>query len=154
MPRGVRKTREQEKRPEAWLPPSVLPEPNPRDGLTHRWIRVSTMGQADPTNVSRRFREGWSPVRAEDYPELEVPDDPSSDYCRKGNVEIGGLVLCSMPTEQAKRIKAYYDNRARMQERATSQNYMRGQDPRMPLINQRRADVSFGSRSPETSEGE
>jgi hypothetical protein len=154
MPKGYpnpKKSREQEARPEAtsWLPPSVLPDPTPQDGVTFRYIRASTLGEPDPTNVSRRYREGWVPCKIEDHPELHIISDPDSRWAQAGNVEIGGLVLCKIAKEQGERIKAYYDNRTAQQERATSTNYMRGEDPRMPLINERKRTVTFGSRNEE-----
>jgi hypothetical protein len=39
-------TRESQERSKPWTPPSVLPEPEPRDGWVHRWIRTSMAGQA------------------------------------------------------------------------------------------------------------
>ena len=57
---------------DSWLPASVLPNPAPQDGWVFRWVRTSTLGHADNTNVSQKFREGWVPVKAEDHPELEV----------------------------------------------------------------------------------
>jgi hypothetical protein len=50
------------------------------------------MGTADPSNTSAKFREGWEPVKAEDHPELMHHADPTSKF--KGNIEIGGLLLC------------------------------------------------------------
>lgn len=150
MPKGIpnRKSRELEMRPEesAWTPPSTLPDPTPQEGKTFRWNRVSTLGEADPTNMSKKFREGWVPERMEDHPELHIVQDPNSRWAQAGNIEIGGLILCSIATPQAAKIKSYYDNRTQMQERATSTNYMRGEDPRMPLINERKRTVTFGSR--------
>ena len=51
-------TRQVMQRPEAWRPPEVLPSPDPRDGWSHRWVRTSTMGAADPSNISSKLREG------------------------------------------------------------------------------------------------
>ena len=65
-------SREVETRPsDSWLPASVLPTPAPQDGWVFRYIRTSTLGHADNTNVSQAFREGWVPVKAEDHPELD-----------------------------------------------------------------------------------
>ena len=58
--------RESEQREVSWQKPSTLPEPNPIEGVTFRWIRTSTLGNSDTTNVSSKFREGWIPVKAED----------------------------------------------------------------------------------------
>ena len=61
-------TREAESREAPWLPPSVLPDPNQRPGIVHRWVRTASMGQPDPVNISQSFREGWTPVNGADYP--------------------------------------------------------------------------------------
>ena len=53
--------REEDQRPsDSWMPASVLPTPEPQDGWVFRWVRTSTLGHADNTNVSQKFREGWS----------------------------------------------------------------------------------------------
>ena len=52
-------TREKTGRKKAWTRPEVLPSPTPEDGYVYRWIRVSTQGNVDPTNVSSKLREGW-----------------------------------------------------------------------------------------------
>ena len=57
---------------DSWLPASVLPKPDPKPGWEFRYIRTSTLGHADNTNVSQAFREGWVPCKSEDHPELEV----------------------------------------------------------------------------------
>ena len=76
-------TRDQEERNQSWKPPSILPEPKPIPGYRFRWIRTSMIGQADNTNVSMKFREGWVPVKSEDHPELHVMTDHDSKF--KGN---------------------------------------------------------------------
>ena len=75
----------------------MLPTPEPRDGLSFRWIRTATLGNGDMTNVSQRFREGYVAVKAEDYPELQIMSDIDSRF--KDNIEVGGLLLCAIPTE-------------------------------------------------------
>jgi hypothetical protein len=65
-------TRETGERKKPWKRSSMLPTPESRPGLKFRWIRTATLGNADMTNVSARFREGYSPVKAEDYPELQI----------------------------------------------------------------------------------
>ncbi len=51
-------TREVTKRPTKWMPPQLLPDPKPEPGYAFRWIRVSSMGKDDATNISGKFREG------------------------------------------------------------------------------------------------
>jgi len=84
-------------RPKQWAPAELLPEPVKQPGYAYRWIRTSTLNQADPRNLSGKMREGWEPVRIEEQPEMQLLIDPSSRY--KDNIEIGGLLLCKTPEE-------------------------------------------------------
>lgn len=122
-----------------YKPASILPDPNPQAGWTFRWIATAILGKEDPTNVSKKMRDGWVPVKAEDHPELMVPGSPKT-----GNVEIGGLMLCKMPTERAESIAEYYQGQARDQMESVDNNFMRQNDPRMPLFADRKSSVSRG----------
>jgi len=137
-------TREQSTRKRTWTRPSALPTPEPRDGMKFRWIRTSTLGNSDNPNVSARFREGYTPVKAADHPELQVISDLDSRF--KDNIEVGGLLLCSIPAELADdRIAAQLDS-ASAQIEAVDNNYLRQSDPRMPVLRpERNTRLSFGS---------
>lgn len=138
-------TRDTTQRPQSWVPPQNLPEPNPRPGWVHRWIRISLMGQNDPTNASAKMREGWEPVRAEDYPELMYSPVSTSFTSRfKDNVEIGGLVLCKAPEGLMKQRAEFYAKQTRSQAEAVDNNLMRQSDARMPLFSEKRSETSFG----------
>ena len=65
-------TREETQRPMTWRPPSLLPDPDPRPGWRHRWVRVTLLGQADDRNVSVRYQDGFEACKWEDYPEMEA----------------------------------------------------------------------------------
>ena len=134
--------RESTQRVKNWTPPQTLPEPEPREGWVHRWIRTSIMGQADPTNTSAKLREGWEPCKAEDYPELMLQADPNSRF--KGNIEIGGLLLCKAPHELMKQRDSFYANQSQAQINSVDNSYMRLNDERMPLFNERRSTTTFG----------
>jgi len=90
-------TRQMMQRPEAWRPPETLPMPEDRPGWKHRYVRISTMGIADPSNISSKLREGYEPCKAEDYPELMMHATVEGRF--KGGIEIGGLLLCRIPEE-------------------------------------------------------
>ena len=134
--------RESAQRNKVWTPPQTLPAPAPQPGWVFRYIRTSTMGQADPQNTSAKFREGWEPVKAEDHPELMHHADPNSKY--KGNIEIGGLLLCKAPEELMKQRDDHYAMQAKAQIQSVDNNFMRLNDERMPLFNERKTAVSFG----------
>ena len=112
-------SRENSKRvSDAWIPASSLPEPDPRDGIRHRWIRTSMLGQADNTNVSQKMREGWVPC----------------------------LLLCAIPIETLEKRDEYYDKVARNQIEAVDNNFLREEDPRMPLYKENSSRTTFGRR--------
>jgi len=144
----VRKPRETETRevqsyrPESWRPPEVLPMPDARPGWVHRYIRISMMGTADPANISSKFREGYEPVRAEDYPEMMMHATQEGRF--KGNIEVGGLLLCRIPEEFLKQREAYYANQNKAQMESVDNTFMKNNDPRMPLFKDRRSEVSLG----------
>ena len=102
-PRDVA-SREKNTRP-VYQPASALPDPTPEPGFVFPWIATHIMGQADPTNVSKKMREGWVPVRAADHPELMLYGADTS-----GNVEIGGLMLCKMDADMAQARDDYFNN--------------------------------------------
>lgn len=136
-------SRESTQRTKAWTPPETLPSPAPKEGWAFRWIRTSTMGVVDPTNTSAKFREGWEPVKAEDHPELMLMSDPNSRF--KGNIEIGGLLLCKAPEEMVKQRSDYYRKQADAQMTAVDNNFMKANDSRMPLFAERKSTTTFGS---------
>ena len=138
-------TRQVMQRPEAWRPPEVLPSPDPRPGWSHRWVRTSTMGTADPSNISSKLREGYEPCKGEDYPELMMHATTEGRF--KGNIEVGGLLLCRIPDEFLKQRMDYYSNQNKAQMDSVDNNFLRESDPRMPLFSEKKTKVSFGSGS-------
>ena len=143
-PREI-ETRQQSVRPEAWKPPELLPEPDKQAGFAYRWIRVSTLNNADPRNLSAKLREGWEPVRAEEQPQFQLLIDPNSRF--KDNIEIGGLLLCKTPDEFVRQRNEYYKVQGDQQMDAVDNTLMRQNDPRMPLFNERKTTSSFGTGS-------
>ena len=125
-------TRESSERKVTWKRANALPDPDPQEGVEFRWIRTSTLGQNDNTNVSSKFREGWEPVKLEDHPELKVLPDVDSKF--KGNVEVGGLLLCRNSKENMDARREYHRPQTASQMAAVDNNYMRESDPRMPVL--------------------
>ena len=134
--------RTMQERPKQWQQPELLPEPDKQPGYAYRWIRVSTLNQADPRNLSAKLREGWEPVRVEEQPKFQLLVDPNSRY--KDNIEIGGLLLCKTPIEFVEQRNKYYSKQADAQMDAVENTLMRQSDPRMPLFNEGKTTSSFG----------
>ena len=144
LPREV-ETREKTERKKSWVRPEVLPTPNPEPGYSFHWVRISTRGEADPMNVSGKLREGWEPVKASDHPEIFVVGGESDRF--KDNIVIGGLLLCKAPVELVEERNGFYQLQAEAQIESVDNNFMRENDPRMPLFNERKTKVTFGKGS-------
>ena len=132
-------------RPKQWTPPELLPEPDKQAGFAYRWIRVSTLNNADPRNLSAKLREGWEPVKISEQPKFQLLIDPNSRF--KDNIEIGGLLLCKTPAELIDQRNDYYLRQAQAQTEAVDNNLMRQNDARMPLFKERKSSTSFGKGS-------
>ena len=137
-------TRDKNERRKPWAPPSRLDAPEPPAGYVHRWIRVAMRGEEDKINVHQKLREGWEPVRADEYPDFQTPTIDEGRYA--GVIGNGGLMLCRIPEETAQERSAYYGNRTREQMQAVDQDLMKDQHPSMPITKDRRSRVSFGGR--------
>ena len=103
-------TRVKAERPKQWMPPQLLPNPDPEPGYGYRWIRVSTLGTDDPMNISSKLREGWEPVKASEHPEIQLMGGGKNRY--PDSIEIGGLLLCKTPIEFAQQRDAFYQQQA------------------------------------------
>jgi hypothetical protein len=123
-----------------YVPPTALPDPTPEPGYVYRWVATHVLGQHEPTNVSRKFRDGWEPVKAADHPELMITGSEKT-----GNVEIGGLMLCKMPIEKARARDEYYEQQAQNQMDSVDNHFMRNNDSRMPLFADRKSTTSRGA---------
>jgi hypothetical protein len=129
-------------RPKQWAPAETLPEPDKEPGFAYRWVRVSTLNQADPRNLSGKLREGWEPVKISEQPKFQLLIDPASRF--KDNIEIGGLLLCKTPAEFVDQRSKYYNDQTQAQTLAIDNSFMRENDPRMPLFSERQSKTSFG----------
>lgn len=135
-------TRTVQQRPKQWAPAELLPEPDKQPGFAYRWIRVSSLNNADPRNLSAKLREGWEPVKIEEQPKFQLLVDPNGRF--KDNIEIGGLLLCKTPEEFVHQRNTHYQGQASNQLESVDNSFMRQNDPRMPLFNERKSSTSFG----------
>jgi hypothetical protein len=135
-------TRAVQERPKQWMQPELLPEPDKQPGFNYRWVRVSTMNNADPRNLSAKLREGWEPVSVEEQPKFRLLADPNSRF--KDSIEVGGLLLCKTPTEFVQQRNDHFANVTQSQTDAVDNSFMRQSDARMPLFTEKKSSSSFG----------
>tara|TARA_R110002020_G_scaffold252258_3_gene466083 strand:- start:2024 stop:2485 length:462 start_codon:yes stop_codon:yes gene_type:complete len=138
-------TRQTEERKTLWKPPSLLEAPAAPDGFIHRWIRAEILGKDDKPNFAKRLREGYEPVRADEYPEFECAEIEEGRF--KGVIGVGGLILARLPVEVAQSREQYFRARTDGQMTAVDQDLMREQHPSMPISKERSSRVSFGGTS-------
>ena len=93
----------------AWKPPSLLDAPDPRPGMVQRWIATSIQGRDTPDNVYKRMRAGWNPRPADTVKDQRFPTINHGQWA--GSIGVEGMILCEMPLEKFKSMKAYYNQR-------------------------------------------
>jgi hypothetical protein len=137
-------SREKSSRRKPWQPPSLLDAPTPPPGYVYRWLRESMAGVEDKANMSKRIREGWEPVRAEDHPEFEAPTIDEGRHA--GVIGVGGLLLAKAPIETVEERRAYYKQMSSDQMEAVDSNLMRESNSIMPIDKpNRQTKITFGT---------
>ena len=129
-----------------WAPPSSLDAPPAPDGYVHRWIRTESMGFQDTANVSKKMREGWEFVRAEEI--KNQLGDHSYPIIRDGQyaglIGVAGLVLGRIPEEIAQSRAEYFKGITQDRVNAVDNDLMKEQRPEMPINISRQSRVTFG----------
>jgi hypothetical protein len=138
----AQKTREKTERPTNWKPPSILDAPPAPAGFIHRWIRTEILGQDDKPNFTKRLREGYEPVRADEFPDFECAVIDEGRF--NGVIGIGGLILARLPVEVAESRTQYFAQKTSGQMTAVDQDLMREEHPSMPITKERSSKVAFG----------
>jgi len=135
-------TRAKTTRRRPWAPPSKLDAPKPQDGFKHRWIRTQLRGEDDQMNVHQRLREGYEPVRSDEYPDQQFASVEEGKH--EGVIGNGGLMLARIPEETVEERTEYFRDQTRNQMTAVDQDLMKEQHPSMPIEKSRRSQVTFG----------
>ena len=137
-------TREKKAARKPWAPPSALDAPNPPEGYVHRWVSLEIRGQDDRKNVMARLREGWEPVRADEYPDFESPIVEEGKF--EGVIGVGGLILCRIPIETVQERDQFFASKTQNQMDAVDNDMMRdGSHPSMSISRpERQSRVTIG----------
>jgi len=125
----------------------MLDAPEAPPGYKHRWLRAEVRGHDDKANMSKRIREGFEPVRAEEHPEFDSPTVDDGKHA--GTIGVGGLVLAKVPEETVEERTDYFRQRSQEELQGVDNDLLRDSDPRMPISKrdiQRNSKVEFGSR--------
>ena len=142
-------SRAKTQRRKPWAPQSKLEAPEAPAGFQHRWVRTALRGEDDKTNVHAKMREGWEPVRADEYPDLAENYPVIEEGKNAGVIGVGGLMLCRIPEETVEERTDYYREQTRNQMKAVDENLMREQHPSMPIHSDRQSRVTFGGKPSE-----
>ena len=135
-------SRDKNKRPQTWTPPSSLDAPPAPDGYRHRWVRTEVLGFDDTKNMSGKLRSGFELVRADEYPDSQYPQMKDGKYA--GVIGVGGLVLARIPEEIAKSREEWFKKQTQAKDEAINNDLMKEQHSSMPINAERQSRVTFG----------
>ena len=135
-------SRDKDKRPQTWTPPSSLDAPPAPDGYRHRWVRTEVLGFDDTKNMSGKLRSGFELVRADEYPDSQYPQMKDGKYA--GVIGVGGLVLARIPEEIAKSREDFFKKQTQAKDEAINNDLMKEQHSSMPINAERQSRVTFG----------
>jgi hypothetical protein len=140
----AKNVREKEQRRKPWAPPSMLDAPPAPEGYAHRWIRAEVRGFDDRKNISARLREGYELVRADEYPDFELPVVDSGKF--EGVFGVGGLILARIPLETVTERTEYFRQKSQDLMEAVDENMMRENAHNTMTITKpdRQSRVTFG----------
>lgn len=119
-----------------WIRPSSLEAPECRPGFAQRWIRVGLRGKDDPTNTSRKFREGWRPRPASSVPaSYHAPTISQGKWA--GCIGVEGSILCEMPLKIRDKRNAHYAAKTQLVTDAIASELQKQSRPGMPITQDR-----------------
>jgi hypothetical protein len=78
------------------------------------------------------MREGWEPVRSDEYPDFESPTIDEGKF--EGVIGVGGLILCRMPIETVQERSNHFASKTQSQMDAVDNDMMKdGTHPSMSI---------------------
>ena len=142
-----RTTRVATTRKKVWEPMKKLdvPEDKKQEDMEYVWVRHELLNNTDDANVHERLREGYEPVTPD-----ELGDDYHADVMsagkHAGTVRSGDLILMKNSKELVDQKKAYYEDQTRKMGNAYNAEYMRQQNPNMPVTDDSTSSSTRGGR--------
>ena len=134
--------REKETRPVEWRPPNNLEAPPAPDGFKHRWLRASARGYEDNQNIISRLRQGYVLVRADEYPDWDLPTQEDGKHA--GVIGQGGLLLARVPLEIVQSRNKFFAKQTGEQMESVDRDLFKDEHQSMPIHKDRQSRVTFG----------
>jgi len=125
-----------------YKPTEALPMPKAPQGVHYRYVRNAMQGDLDVNNVGRYMREGWQPVSLKQHPEMLMSVNP--DARNADLIQIGDLTLYQISEEFIRSRTRYYADFTSRQMESVDNTFMKENNPKMPLFNNRESRVTFG----------
>lgn len=125
----------------------IIEEHFANEGAKLRWVRWQLNGREDVKNLTRKKREGWSLVTADELPEGFAADfEIGQDGRTEGIIINGDVALAKIPVEMAEARKEYYEGNAVAQEEAVNLQLQRNSSREMPILNESRSKATTGRK--------
>jgi hypothetical protein len=125
-----------------YIRPSSLDAPEPRDGMTQRWVRQSTRGVADPRNLNRSWREGWRPRPPESLTEEWRIYANFADK-ENGMIVVDDLILMEIDSRVLEQRKLAIQKATRLQMSSVEHDLESTQIAGHPIVKDHSTSVSF-----------
>ena len=94
--------------------------------------------------MAGRLREGFSLVRADEYPDFHAPTIENGTHA--GVIGVGGLLLARIPEEIVEERNKYFMDKTNTQMEAVDRDLMKESNPAMPISKDRKSQVAFGGK--------
>ena len=128
-----------------WTHAASLEAPPPRPGFSQRWVRVSLKGDDDPTNMARKFREGWRPRLASTVPPKYNPPKVTAGRFQ-GCIGVEGMLLCERPEKMSEKQRAAIRDKTDRVTQGIEAELQSQSHPNMQITQDRRSSVKRGIR--------
>lgn len=124
-----------------WIRPSSLDAPDPRPGMTQRWVRKSLFGADDPKNLNRSWREGWRPRPADSLPEDWRVYASFADK-NEGMIVVDDLILMEIDSSVLAKRKAQTEAATALQIRSVEHDLESAQVAGHPIVKEHQTSVT------------
>lgn len=144
---STRKPREAEQRKKVWVQEDRLATPPPPPGKHYRWVRHELKNVDDTSNVYKRTRQHYEPVRPEEL------DSRLSEVVESGKhtgvVREGDLILMKTDEEIVAQREAHFQGLANTQIAAINREMDSKAVAVMPFSREHRSAVTVGKPTKE-----